>query len=157
MWIAHRYESTPIQSTRNNELPWVFELGCAHVDGDALHHAIANVEDKRLDARICKQSYLCLCCKGSLVEIFPDTPRGIAAHHRLRAVGIENTHTVVGLWDGRRANQHQSVAADALVAVTPKDGCLNGIGDGVLHGINVDIVVAAAVHLGEMDLTHLTI
>jgi len=89
--------STSIQSTRNNELLWVFELGCTHVDSDALHHAIADVEVERLNTRICKQSYFCLCCEGSLVEILSYTPRGIAAHHGLRAVGIKDAHTIIGL------------------------------------------------------------
>ena len=85
---------------RNDELLWVFELGCAHVDGDALHHAVADVEIERLDTGICKQSYIGLYCQTAFVEVFSNTPLGIATHHRLRAVGIEDTHTVVGLWDG---------------------------------------------------------
>jgi hypothetical protein len=41
------------------------------------------------------------------------------------------------------------------MAVAPEDGSLDGVGDGVPHGIDIDIVVAAAVHLGEMDFRHI--
>ena len=52
-------------------------------------------------------------------------------------------------------DDHKAVGADAIVAVAPENGCLGWIGDGMLHGIDIDVVVSAAVHLGEFDLVHL--
>ena len=94
-------------------------------------------------------------CQPSLVEIFSYAPRSIAAHHGLTAVGIENAHGEVGLGHRAVVNQHQSVGAYALVAVTPSHGCLGSIGNGMLYCIDIDIVVATTVHLGEGYLAHL--
>lgn len=50
--------------------------------------------------------------------------------------------------------KYQSVGTDALVAVAPLNGGRLRVGYIVLRGVNVDVVVTTAVHLGEMDLAH---
>ena len=80
------------------------------------------MEIERFDTRECEQAYLCLCCQGSFIEIFSDTPRGIAAHHGFRAVGIEDAHGKVGLRNRRCSDEYESVAANAFMTVAPYDG-----------------------------------
>ena len=53
------------------------------------------------------------------------------------------------------ADEHKSVGANAFVTIAPGDGAGLWVGDGVLHDINIDIVVAATVHLGEWNLHRL--
>ena len=47
--------------------------------------------------------------------------------------------------------EYQSVATDSRVTVAPPTGSAGRVGNWVTRGIDIDIVVAAAVHLGEVD------
>ena len=105
-----------------------------------------------LDTRKGFQPNGVLVGESFLVEIFSDTTTGIAAHHGFGAVGIEYAHrivctsAVVGL-----AYENQSVAAYSCVVSTPGDGGFLGIGNVVELCVDVYIVVAGSLHLGEMN------
>ena len=74
---------------------------------------------ERLDTREGQQADFCLIGQSALIEILADAARGIAAHHGLRAVGIEDAHGEVGLGNSSLVYQHKTVRAYALVAVAP--------------------------------------
>ena len=108
------------------------------------------VEVKHLDAREGHQSDGGAVGEATLIEIFAHATAGIATHHRLAAVGIEDAHGEVGSTAHLAvAYQHQSIAAYALVAVTKTNCYFGGVGNRLLHRINVDVVIAATVHFCE--------
>ena len=112
------------------------------------------MQTEHLYPREGKQANLGLVGHTALVKVLTNTATGITAHHGLATVGIKNAHGKISLGHGRLADEHQSVGTDALVAVTPLDGGRLRVGDIVLRGVNVDVVVTTAVHLGEMYLAH---
>ena len=95
-----------------------------------------------------------LAREPSLIGILADAAAGVAAHEPLAAVGIEDAHRQVGLMPIAPTHQHQPVAADAHVGLAPRDGHCYRVGDGMLRGVNKDIVVAHTVHLDEVYLAH---
>ena len=137
VWISHTYESSLKPSALSQEyaptevgiLTVVLRQRFEHVNGDALHCLSLAVEmqHQRLYAGEGFQFYLRLVGESTLIEIFPDAARCVSAHHRLRPVGIENPHSVVGSVGGGSADEHQSVASDTLVAVAPSDGSRIGV------------------------------
>src|SRR6185436_3765621 len=82
-----------------------------------------------------------------VVDVLADAADAVAAHRSLGAVGVEHDHPEVGLLRG--GDQDEAVGADAGVAVADRDRQRRGIGDLLLEGVDVDVVVAGAVHLGE--------
>ena len=91
---------------------------------------------------------------GLFVEILAYTARGIATHHGFGAVGIEDAHGVVCFWDRTLVNEYQPVRTYAFVTVAPIFSSRRRVGYWVLHGVDIDIVVAASVHLGEWHYLH---
>ena len=77
---------------------------------------------------------------------------GIATHHGLATIGIENTHRKVGFGNGTTVDKHKAVGANALVAVAPCDSGRDGVGDGMFHRVYVDVVIATTMHLSERNL-----
>ena len=152
--IAHRYEYSLSHPPIGQKQRFVLQYWFAHVNGDTFHLIIIYMQPQRLDSRKRQQTNLSLVLQAALIEVLAYAAAGIAAHHRLAAVGIEDAHSKVGLRHGRAVNEHQSVGADALVPVAPDLGTGVRVGNGVVHGINVDVVVATAVHLGEFYLGH---
>src|SRR5438128_5983318 len=83
--------------------------------------------------------------------IFCDTADTVATHFAFRAVGIKHPHAHVGLAGSRWGkNEDQSIAADAKVAVGNLRSSLRGVRNGFGETVDVDVVVADAVHLGEL-------
>src|SRR5690242_4767675 len=82
-----------------------------------------------------------------VIRILRHTSHAIAAHLSFGAVGVEHAHAYVGL-RGRK-DQDQTIRADAVMTIG--DFLCNGagVGDGFGETIDVNIVVADAVHLGE--------
>ena len=154
MRVAHRYKRAHVQSSGSDELCGIFQYRFAHIHGDALYDVIGDMQIEHLDARQRQQTDLCLRGEAFPKEVFSDTSRGVAAHHGLTAVGIEDAHGEVGLGHRTLANQDQSIGADALMTVAPFDGRCYRVIDGVLCYINIYVVVAATVHLCEGYLAH---
>ncbi len=72
----------------------------------------------------------------------------VAAHLRLRSVGVEHRHAAVGAARGQERDQ--AVGAHPGVAVAHRPRQRGQIArEGAREAIEVDVVVAAAVHLGE--------
>ena len=83
-----------------------------------------------------------------VVDELGDAADAVAAHLRLAAVGVEHAHLRVGDLGG--ADEDEAVAADAEVPVADAPGELGGVGGRRLaDAIDVDVVVADAVHLVE--------
>ena len=147
--IAHRDERSQSDIARSHKLTLVLQRGFEHVNSDTIHLRAIEMEVENFDARQCQQADAAVLRQSAFVEILTDATAGVSAHHRLGSVGIENAHGEVGFGYRRTADQHQAVAADARVAVAPATGCLCRIGDGPATDVYIDIVVAAAMHLGE--------
>ena len=125
-----------------------------HIDSNAMHYAVLLMQQQRLYARQRLEAYLLLCCQSTLKEILPDATARIAAHHSLRTVGIEDAHGEVGIRNSAVIYQHKSIAADTLVAVAPFDSGSRRVGNRMARHINVDVVIATAVHLAKRDFSH---
>src|SRR5262245_49171752 len=83
-----------------------------------------------------------------IVEVFCHTANAVAAHLRLAAVGVEHTHAGVRLF--RRTNQDQAIGADAEMPIADGAAQRSRIARRrSTKAIDVDIVVAAALHFGE--------
>lgn len=54
-----------------------------------------------------------------LVEVLANAAAGVAAHHGLRTVGVEDAHAVVGISGRRTADEHETVAADTEMWTAP--------------------------------------
>jgi hypothetical protein len=76
----------------------------------------------------------------------------VAAHLGAAAVGVVHLHPHVG--SGRRTEQNQDVAADSEAAIRKPDRHPRGIGRTGPGRDHVHIVVAAPMHLGEIELSH---
>ena len=161
--VAHRHECAAVAAAAclypavceaaagQGELALVGKHGGEHIDRDAAHGvALGQVQAQRLHAREREQADDCAVGDALLVEVLADAARGVAAHHGLRAVGVEDAHGEVGLGHARAAYEHQPVGAYAPVAVAPAAGGLRRVGDGVVERVNVYVVVARAVHLCEL-------
>ncbi len=81
-----------------------------------------------------------------------DAADTVAAHFAAAAVGVIHLHPHVG--GGRGAQHDQAVAADTEAAIGDAAGEGPRIGRTHPVGDDIDVVVAAAVHLGECELTH---
>ena len=113
------------------------------------------MQQQRLDTRKREQADYRLVRQTALVEVLTYATTGIAAHHGFAAIGIEDVHREVGLGNGAASDEHQTVRTDALIPVAVSDSESSGISYRVQHSVDVDVVVAAAVHLGEWYLLHL--
>ena len=82
-----------------------------------------------------------------VVGIFRHATDAVAAHLPFQAVGVEHSHANVGLL--RWHDENQPVAADAGVTIGNERRDARRIGHGFVKAIDVDVVVADAVHLGE--------
>ena len=82
-------------------------------------------------------------------KIFGHAPDAVSAHFGFAAIGVKHSHSSIR--DIAWANQDQPISTDSLVPVGDPNRKFRGrIGDGVIRAIDVDIVVAGAVHLGEL-------
>ena len=84
---------------------------------------------------------------AAVVQILADAAERVAADAAVRAVHIIDPHRSVGNF--RRADEHHAVSADAKMAVGKADGKAFRTFDRPLQTVEVDIVIAAGLHLGE--------
>jgi hypothetical protein len=83
-----------------------------------------------------------------VVYIFGHAADAVAAHLRVRAVGVEHPHLSIGVVG--RTDQNQSIAADAKMPIGDRAShCRRVSGNRLSKAIDIDVVVAGAVHLGE--------
>src|SRR5437660_12053086 len=81
-----------------------------------------------------------------------DASDAVAAHFRLAAVGIEHAHARISFVGG--ANEDQSVRADAEMPIADGPAQARGVvRHRVAQAIDVNVVVADAVHFGEMHVS----
>ncbi len=123
----------------------------AHVDPHASHlagrslfefdverqHAVAGFDPQRF-----------LAGQAMIKNIFGHAADSVAAHFRFRSVGVEHPHPRIGNFRG--ADQNQSVAADTEMPIgnlARQSGRV--VGHFLLEAIDIHIVVAQALHLGE--------
>ena len=99
---------------------------------------------EHLDARKRGQADVERVGQPVVVKIFADAAGGIATHAGLRTVVVENTHRKVG--NVRSANEHQTIAADALVAVAPSNGQFFGMLQRISKRIDINIIITCPVH-----------
>ena len=124
--------------------------GRTHADAHALNHAVLQVKPERLDARAGFNVDYGLVGHAALVDVLGDAADSVAAHLRLRAVGVVHIHLEVGLvgW----ADADKPVAARAEVPVGHLAGKLGPgrLGQVLLKAVDVHIVVAAALHFSKL-------
>ena len=125
--------------------------GFAHVHRGAADGARLELQADDLDARGCFQADDVLFHQTAVIGILAHAARGIAAHFGLGAVGIEHAHPEIG--HPRGQDEHQTVRTHAEMPVAHARGKLTGIVDLFFKTIDVDIVVADALHLGEAQFT----
>jgi hypothetical protein len=120
----------------------------AHIDADRLDLAAGEVEVQRQHAAAGLDLQRVVARQAAVVDELGDAADAVAAHLRLAAVGVEHAHLRVG--DLGAADEDEAVAADAEVAVAhgARQGRRVG-GFGLVEAIDVDVVVAEAVHLHE--------
>ena len=93
----------------------------AHVYGNGPHAAVmVGVQFQVFDARQRLERDNGVVGQSVFVHIFAYAAAGVAAHAGLRAVGVEYAHAEVCFV--RRADEHQTVAADARVRLAPCHG-----------------------------------
>ena len=109
---------------------------------------------EHLDAGKRQQTDACFCREVPVVQIFPDASASIATHHSFRTIGIVYVHCKISLGDRAFADEHQTIGADALVTITPGNGCFCEVGHFLLHRIDIDVVVARSMHLRETDFAY---
>ena len=85
-----------------------------------------------------------------VIQILADAADAVAAHLTLRAVGVEDAHLRVRLVRG--GNEDDTVAADAEMRFGKRDGQLFGVRDLLFEAVDIDVIVAAAVHFCERQL-----
>ena len=89
-----------------------------------------------------------------VIDVFGDAADSVAAHLGLGAVGVEHSHPGVGFFRG--AYQNQAVGTYAGVAVTDDGGKLLGIVNLLGKAVDIDVIVAEAVHFRKAHLCNLS-
>ena len=107
------------------------------------------MEVKHLDSGEGLESEGLLVGKTFLINKFGDTAGGIAAHLGLAAVGIEHPHTKISDVGGH--NRHQTIAANSEMRVAHPAREFREVLQGLACRIDIDIIVAGTMHLGEPD------
>lgn len=121
--------------------------GEPHVHPDGVHPAAPGVQRQQLQAGAGHQRQRRFVRQPTLVDVFPDAARGVAAHFAFAAVAVEDAHPEVR--DLRRLDQHQSVAAHAEVGAAHPHRQRSGVADGLLKAVDINVVVSDALHLGK--------
>ena len=125
-----------------------------HLDGYTLNFfpISGKVEVQHLDSRKRFQPDSRFRCKTILKKVFADTTAGISAHLGFRTVGVEDSH--LEICDVRGFDKDQTVATDAGMWAAPSYRPFFGMGEGILHGIDIDIVVPGSLHFCKFNSTH---
>ncbi len=85
-----------------------------------------------------------------LYGVLGHTTNTVSAHLRPRTVRVEHDHADIGT--GRRSDQNQTVASNALVPVGDNDGKCGRLVDVLVMHIHEHVVVSQTVHLGEVHM-----
>ena len=125
-----------------------------HLDSYPFHFfpTIAKMEMQHLDARERFQPDHGFRRNAILEKVFADAAAGIPAHLGFRAVGVEDSH--LEICDVRGFDKDQTVATDAGMRAAPPYRPFFGMGEGILHGIDIDIVVPGSLHFCKFNPTH---
>ena len=128
----------------------------AHVHARGHSLAVLNSQLDGLDAaeRLNAHRGLILRDHSVVVQILCHTAHAVAAHLSLASVGVEHPHLSVG--DIGRADQYDSVAAYAEAPVGQPYSQSRRVTHLLLKCVDIYIVVADALHLGELELHYKT-
>ena len=122
----------------------------AHIDRNLVRLAVHRHDAARLDAALCLDIDDRLFHDAVVEEVLCDAADAVAAHETLAAVAVEHTH--LSVCHIGRADEDDTVAADAVVAVGQVDGEELRRGNFVFEAVDINVVVAARRHLGERQL-----
>ena len=86
-----------------------------------------------------------------IINIFRHTADSVAAHGPSGPVCIVHLHLKISFI--RRSDQNQSVRTDAKMSVTDQNGSLLRVRHLLLKTVNIDIIVAAAMHFRKLHCT----
>ena len=124
--------------------------GSAHINTHTGHLAPFHGEVQVLQPRLGLDDQVGLVSQPLVIDELGNAPDAVAAHGTLRAVCVVHSHPEIRHIRGIDGNQ--AVRSDALVAVAVLEGKTAGILHGSLGTVHIDVVVAAAVHLGKFHL-----
>ena len=126
------------------------QIGASHIDRDGADLAVTQIEVQLVDAGNRFDRQIFGTDIAHIVEILRNTADVVAAHLTFRTVTVEGTHLCI--CNGRTLDQNDTVAADAVVRCAVADAQGFGTGDLVVEVFNIDIVVAAGMHLDKRNL-----
>ena len=148
VYLALYYRAVLVRFERNGNFLGL-EHRRAHIDLDRIDFAVAREQAELAHARKRVYGNIELVGLAVVVKILTDTADAVAAHLAFRAVGIEHTHfRVAGV---RRIDEYHAVAAYAEMPVGEVDRYRLHICYRVRQTVDVDIVVAAALHLDKVE------
>src|SRR5262249_25892560 len=119
----------------------------AHIHGDTRHPPVRQLQEESFQARIRVYLERIHPRQAVIVHIFADATDTVAAHLAATPVGVVHLHASVG--SVGRADEDESIATNASAAVADllrHRGWIRHLGD---ESIDVDVVVADAMHFGE--------
>ena len=129
-----------------------FENRLAHIDRRAHHAAPIEPQRDRLEPASVSTTIGFARTSAALEREPREASDSVAAHVAAAAVGVVHLHPDVGV--ARRREHDQAVAADAEVPIGKLDRQRRRIGGTRAHRDDIDIVVAASMHLGEFERCH---
>ena len=123
----------------------------AHIDASRLHFAVPDVQLERFYAgKRVDGNGGAPADHAVVIQILADAADAVAAHFTLRAVGVEDAH--LRIRPVGRGNEDNAVATDAEMRFGKRDGQLFGVRDLLVEAVDIDVIVAAAVHFSERQL-----
>jgi len=127
----------------------------AHIHRHADDGAVFKKQAKRLDAGQRFDGDDILFDQAVIGNILCHATDGVAAHFALAAIQIEHTHFRIR--NGAGQNQDHAVASDGKVAGRHLPREVRGVKvERRVEQVDINIIVACAVHFGKSDLTHYT-
>ena len=126
-----------------------FQAGRAHIYPCALYLSVILQQPYGLDAAERFNRHFQLVDNALVMQVFGHAPDGVPAHFALAAVPVEHAH--LRIRHLRRANQHHAVSADADMAVCQLHAQPRRVADGLVKTVEIDIVVAAALHFHKFQ------
>ncbi len=85
-----------------------------------------------------------------VIQVFADAADAVSAHPALRTVRVENPHLRVCPVGWRY--QDDTIATDAEMRLAQPDGKRLRIGYSLVEAVEINIMIAAAVHFGKRQL-----
>ena len=159
--VAHRHAGDLMFPPGHRNLPAHHALTC-QVDRNLLRgqHGRAHIHRDRHGAAVLHHHFADLhpafgvdmehglLGNAVVVQVLGHAAHPVAAHPALAAVGVENTHQPVGPLAG--ADEDDPIAPHALVPVREPHRQSGGVLYRLFKAVDIHVVVAAAVHFGEM-------